>query len=136
MCPLASPTEQMRQLLRVLSKHLNTLEGDIPTPFASAGAFAKHPEHSLDEHGMSRLRYSSLTIFCTFPLLVDLTNTLLEMLEAYGSANDRLRLVIVAFRFFNIDMFVQNSSSDSSEKSLVPSLESQTRQLSVECGSG
>ena len=69
---------------------------DLPTPFASAGAFAKHAEHSLDEHGMSCLRYSSLTIFCTFPLLVDLTNTLLEIFEAYGSASERLRLVIAA----------------------------------------
>lgn len=75
----------------------------IPTPFASAGAFAKHAEQSLDEHGMSRLRYNSLTIFCTFPLLVDLTNTLLEMFEAYGSASDRLRLVIAAIRLS--DMF-------------------------------
>lgn len=71
---------------------------DLPTPFASAGASARHAEHSLDEHGMSCLRYSSLTIFCTLPFLVDLTNTLLEMFEAYGSASDRLRLVITANR--------------------------------------
>lgn len=78
---------------------------DLPTPFASAGAFAKHAEHSLDEHGMFCLRYSSLTIFCTFPLLVDLTNTLLEIFEAYGSANGRLRLVIAAKQRSNIDVF-------------------------------
>ena len=72
---------------------------DLPTPFASAGAFAKHAEHSLDEHGMSSLRYSSLTIFCTLPFLVDLTNTLLEMFEAYGSASERLRLVIARIDF-------------------------------------
>ena len=71
----------------------------LPTPFASAGAFAKHAEHSLDEHGISCLRYSSLTIFCTFPDLVDLTNTLLEIFEAYGSASDRLRLVMAAILF-------------------------------------
>ena len=78
---------------------------DLPTPFASAGAFAKHAEQSLEEHGMSCLRYSSLTIFCTFPLLVDLTNTLLEIFEAYGSASDRLRLVIAATRLSDIDNF-------------------------------
>lgn len=69
---------------------------DLPTPFASAGAFAEHAEHNRDEHGISCLRYSSLTIFCTFPLFVDLTKTLLEMFEAYESASDRLRLVIAA----------------------------------------
>lgn len=77
---------------------------DLPTPLASAGAFAKQAEHSLEEQGMSCLRYNSLTIFCTFPLLVDLTNTLLEIFEAYGSASDRLRLVIAATRL--VDYFV------------------------------
>lgn len=104
---------------------------DLPTPFASAGALAKHTEHSLDEHGMSRLRYNSLTIFCTFPLLVDLTNTLLEMLEAYGSASDRLRLVIAASRLFDIKMSARNFSPNSSKKFLVPSLKSQSRQIFV-----
>ena len=87
----------------ILSESLGALEDvhyafGLPIPFASAGAFAEHAEQSLDEHGISRLRYSSLTIFCTFPLLVDLTNTLLEMFEANGSACDRLRLVIAANR--------------------------------------
>ena len=87
----------------IASKRLIILEVvryvfDLPTPLASAGAFAKQAEHSLEEQGMSCLRYNSLTIFCTFPLLVDLTNTLLEIFEAYGSASDRLRLVIAATR--------------------------------------
>ena len=68
---------------------------DPPTPFASAGALAKQIEHSFEEHGMSCRKYSSRTIFCTFPLLVDLTKTLLEMFELYGSASERLRLVMV-----------------------------------------
>ncbi len=50
---------------------------------------------------MSCLRYSSLTIFCTFPLFVDLTKTLLEMFEAYGSASDRFKLVIIAMYTLN-----------------------------------
>lgn len=38
-------------------------------------------------------------IFCTLPLFVDLTKTLLDIFEAYGSAfEDLLRLVI---RFFH-----------------------------------
>ena len=87
-----------------MSKYIDILDSlhyafHLPTPFASAGAFAKHAEHSLDEHGISCLRYSSLTIFCTFPDLVDLTNTLLEIFEAYGSASDRLRLVMAAISF-------------------------------------
>jgi hypothetical protein len=46
---------------------------------------------------MSCRRYSSRTIFWTFPLFVDLTKTLLDMFEAYGSeAKDLLRLVMVA----------------------------------------
>ena len=96
---------------------------DLPTPFASAGAFAKHAEHSLDEHGMSCLRYSSLTIFCTFPLLVDLTNTLLEMFEAYGSASERLRLVIAAVQRSNVGVF-RNCSQDLSKQSVVQSVKS------------
>ena len=78
---------------------------DLPTPFASAGALAKHAEHSLEEHGMSCLKYSSLTIFCTFPLFVDLTKTLLEIFEAYESASDRLRLVMAAVQLFDMDIF-------------------------------
>lgn len=112
-----------------VSQGLNTLDGvryafDLPTPFASAGAFAKHAEQSLDEHGMSRLRYSSLTIFCTFPLLVDLTNTLLEMFEAYGSGSERLRLVMAAIQHYDIRIFVRDSSYDSSEESAVRSFKS------------
>ena len=65
-------------------------------PFASAGAVAKHAEHNLDEQGISCLRYSSLTIFWTLPLFVDLTKTLLKILEAWGSdARDLFRLVIL-----------------------------------------
>ncbi len=97
-----------------VSKRVTILEGvryafDLPTPFASAGAFAKHAEHNLDEHGISRLRYNSLTIFCTFPLLVDLTNTLLEMFEVYGSASDRLRLVIAAIQLSDKQVFQESS---------------------------
>ena len=39
---------------------------------------------SFDEHGMSCLKYNSRTIFCTFPFLEDLTNTLLETFAAWG----------------------------------------------------
>ena len=65
-------------------------------PFASPGAIAKQAAHSLDEQGISCRKYNSLTTFWTFPFFVDLTKTLLNILEAYGSATERLRLVIVA----------------------------------------
>ena len=61
----------------------------------SAGADARHSEHILEEHGMSCLRYSSRTIFCTFPLFVVLTKTFEEIFEAWPAVSaDRLRLVI------------------------------------------
>jgi hypothetical protein len=70
---------------------------NIPLPPASLGAVAKQLVHSFDEQGISCRKYNSRTIFWTFPLFVDLTNTLLEMVEAYGSeAIDLLRLVMVA----------------------------------------
>lgn len=73
-------------------------EASIPFPLASCGAFFRHDEHNLEEHGISCLRYSSLVIFCTFPLFVDLTKTLLDIFEALGSAfKDLLRLVIIFF---------------------------------------
>ena len=61
---------------------MNQERMSLPMPFAFAGAFDKQAVHNLDEHGMSCLRYNSLTIFCTLPFFVDLTKTLLEILEA------------------------------------------------------
>ena len=46
----------------------------------SVGAMSKHSLQRLEEHGISRRKYSSRTIFCTLPLLVDRTYTLLERL--------------------------------------------------------
>lgn len=66
-------------------------------PLASLGAMVRHLLQSLDEHGMSWRRYTSRTIFWTFPFLVDRTKVLLEMLLAKGSASaERLRLVMLA----------------------------------------
>ena len=65
-------------------------------PLASLGAIWRHFLQILDEQGMSWRRYTSRTIFCTLPFLVDRTKILLEMLLAKGSASaDRLRLVMV-----------------------------------------
>ena len=58
---------------------------DLLIPLAFAGAFAKHAKHSFDEHGISCRKYNSVTIFWTFPFFVDLTKTLLEMLDAWRS---------------------------------------------------
>lgn len=56
----------------------------ILLPFASAGAYAGHIVQSWEEQGISCLKYCSRTIFCTFPLFVDLMKTLLEMFAACG----------------------------------------------------
>ena len=82
----------------------------VPTPLAFAGAFLRHAEHNFDEHGISCLRYSSLTIFWTLPFLVDLTKTLLEILEAFGSAcSCRFRLVMsYLFSWFSLCTCVAN----------------------------
>ena len=63
---------------------------------ASAGALDRQTEHSLDEHGISCLKYNSLTIFWTLPFFVDLTRTLLDIFAAWGSvARVLLRLVMI-----------------------------------------
>lgn len=68
-----------------------------PFPFASAGAIGGHDEHNLDEQGMSLRKYISLTTFCTLPLLVDLTNVLLEIaLLCESDLKLRFKLFIVA----------------------------------------
>jgi hypothetical protein len=68
---------------------------DVPLPLASAGAVDGHFGQSFEEQGMSCRRYCSLTIFCTFPLFVDLMKTLLVMFAARGSeARLRFRLFI------------------------------------------
>ena len=89
----------MAQLYRYFN-WVHLLEGylyNIPLPPASLGAVAKQPVHNFDEQGISCRKYNSRTIFWTFPAFVDLTNTLLEIVEAYGSeANDLLRLVMLA----------------------------------------
>jgi len=65
-------------------------------PLASRGAFFRQIVQSLEEQGISCRRYNSRTIFWTFPLFVDLTNTLFEICDAYGSdARDLFRLVIL-----------------------------------------
>lgn len=64
-------------------------------PFASAGAYDAHIEQSFEEQGMSCLRYSSRTIFWTFPLFVDLTKTLLETFWACGFEEKSLRKLFI-----------------------------------------
>lgn len=64
-------------------------------PFAFAGALDGHVEHIFDEHGISCLKYNSRTIFWTFPLLVDLIKTLLEILVPWGSPCDVLFQLVI-----------------------------------------
>lgn len=64
-------------------------------PLASTGAIDGHIEHRFDEHGISCLRYSSRTIFCTFPLFVDLTKILLVTFSAWGLADKSLRKLFI-----------------------------------------
>jgi hypothetical protein len=59
-----------------------SMKGNLRIPLASLGALDRQLVHSFEEHGISCLRYSSRTIFWTLPLFVDLTNTLLEILES------------------------------------------------------
>jgi hypothetical protein len=69
----------------------------------SAAAVAAHVEQSCDEHGMSFLRYCSLTTFCTLPLLVDRRKTLLVILAALGSdASPRFKLFIVMYSAYRL----------------------------------
>jgi hypothetical protein len=95
--PLASRRERTELLdfisICQVSPHRS---GYLRAPLASLGAVFRQLEQSLEEQGMSCRRYSSRTIFWTLPLFVDLTYTLLEIFEAYGSdANDLLRLVML-----------------------------------------
>ena len=64
-------------------------------PLASTGAVDGHIGHSFDEQGMSCRRYSSRTIFCTFPLFVDLTKILLVTFSACGFADKSLRKLFI-----------------------------------------
>jgi hypothetical protein len=70
-------------------------EGNVRTPAASLGAVVRQVVQSFEEQGMSCRRYCSRTIFCTLPLFVERTKTLLEILEERGSEpRERLREVI------------------------------------------
>ena len=81
--------------------HTHT-DGNSRSPAAFLGADLRHVWQRLEEHGISCRRYTSRTIFCTLPLLVDRTYTLLDMFWAKGSAPAvRLRLAILLARRCN-----------------------------------
>lgn len=82
------------------------MEFDLPTPLAFAGALAKQVEQIFDEHGISCLRYSSLTIFWTLPFFIDRTKILLATFEARGSRSFCLfKLVISTARTLLLRFF-------------------------------
>lgn len=74
---------------------------------------------------MSCRRYTSRTIFCTFPLRVVRTNVLLEMFDSYSpSAADLLSVAIVEVRLVSLLTFVRSSFRNAvAQKKIIDSRE-------------